>query len=242
MPQIACPHCGTTLEAPEDVIGREVVCGRCRKSFVAAVSQPDEPAAAGEFGEPIGPQPSTPEPADVQAAPAAEPAEPAEPDKPAEPARPAGPPIGQPGLGAPTAGPKPPPPNRPAPFGAIGQGPAPVRRPGPPPLSMPGAAPLPPSPPTVPMPANRTSGYAVASLVLGIASIVTCFCYGVPSLICGILALVFNNSAQRDIAAGRVSPGSAGMATAGRICGLIGLVLSVGFWLVVIVGIGVSGF
>jgi ABC-type arginine/histidine transport system permease subunit len=73
----------------------------------------------------------------------------------------------------------------------------------------------------------------VASLVLGIASIVICWCYVVPPLICAILALVFHSSAMRDIHAGAANPDSAGMARAGRICGIIGLVVTVGLWVVI---------
>ena len=72
-----------------------------------------------------------------------------------------------------------------------------------------------------------TSGYAVASLVLGIASLVLCMFYGLPALICGPLALVFSNMAGKDIRAGRVNPSSAGLAKAGKICGLIGLFLGI---------------
>ena len=58
------------------------------------------------------------------------------------------------------------------------------------------------------------NGYAVASLVLGILSIVTC-CLG---LILGILAVVFANKA--------IKLGYKGsLANAGRICGIIGLVI-----------------
>lgn len=82
---------------------------------------------------------------------------------------------------------------------------------------------------------QKTSGFAVASLVLGICSVILCWCYGVPSLICGILALVFHSNAMRDIHTGSVSPNSLGMASAGRTTGLIGLVLSVGLWVIVLV-------
>jgi len=71
------------------------------------------------------------------------------------------------------------------------------------------------------------SGKAVASLVLGIVSIPLCVCLGVPSLICGALALYFAKVARDDIAAGMFSEQSRGMATAGMICGLIGLGLSI---------------
>lgn len=50
---------------------------------------------------------------------------------------------------------------------------------------------------------------------------------GVPSLICGPLALVFSSKAAKDIRAGTVNPSSAGMAKAGKICGLIGLLLGI---------------
>jgi len=79
-----------------------------------------------------------------------------------------------------------------------------------------------------------TSGYSVASLVLGIASIVTCMFYGLTSLICGPLALVFSSLAAKDIKAGTVNPSSAGMAKAGKICGLIGLFLGIGIWITIL--------
>ncbi len=88
-----------------------------------------------------------------------------------------------------------------------------------------------------------TSGYAVASLVLGIASLVTCFCYALPPLICGPLALVFSNIAMRDIRAGSANPSSLGLAKAGKICGLIGLLLAIGAWILgVVIGIAMATF
>ena len=80
----------------------------------------------------------------------------------------------------------------------------------------------------------KSSGYAVASLVLGIASMPTCFCLGLPAIVCGILAIVFHKNAMRDIEAGVVSASSAGMAKAGRICGMIGIFLGIGYWVVYI--------
>jgi len=83
----------------------------------------------------------------------------------------------------------------------------------------------------IPLP---TSGYAVASLVLGIASLALCLFYGLPSLVCGPLALVFSNMAGKDIRAGKVNPSSAGLAKAGKICGLIGLLLGIFFILTMV--------
>jgi hypothetical protein len=61
-------------------------------------------------------------------------------------------------------------------------------------------------------------------MVLGILSLVMCFAYGLPGLICGIIALVLAGKAQRQINDGLA--GGEGMAKAGRICGIIGVILS----------------
>jgi len=79
-----------------------------------------------------------------------------------------------------------------------------------------------------------TPGSAIASMVLGIASLVTCFFYGVPGLVCGILAVIFAGKADRMIRTGAFSNQSRGMITAGRVCGWIGIALSSVFTLVLI--------
>jgi len=81
---------------------------------------------------------------------------------------------------------------------------------------------------------QRTSGLAIASMVLGIVSIPICAFYGLPSLVCGILAVVFANRAEAQILAQQASPSSLGMIKAGRICGWVGIALSVVFWLVIV--------
>ena len=48
------------------------------------------------------------------------------------------------------------------------------------------------NPNPVPQPEpGKPSGYSIASMVLGICSIVTCCLYGVPGIICGIIACIF---------------------------------------------------
>lgn len=69
---------------------------------------------------------------------------------------------------------------------------------------------------------------ATAVLVLGIISIIGCFCYGIVGLICGIIALVL---AGKDKAKYNASPelyteGSLKNLNAGRICAIIGTILS----------------
>jgi uncharacterized membrane protein YjgN (DUF898 family) len=85
---------------------------------------------------------------------------------------------------------------------------------------------------------------ATTVLVLGILSIVLCFCYGIIGLILGIIALVL---ASKDKKLYVGSPGEYTEASfknlnAGRICAIIGLILSALYIIYVIVIIGLVGF
>jgi hypothetical protein len=69
---------------------------------------------------------------------------------------------------------------------------------------------------------------ATAVLVLGIVSIALCWCYGIVGIISGIIALVL---AKKDTALYNASPdfytqGSYNNLKAGKICAIIGLILS----------------
>lgn len=70
-----------------------------------------------------------------------------------------------------------------------------------------------------------TSGAAVSSLVLGILAIISCTFYGVPGLIFGPLAMYFASRAKKQVLAGRASPSSLGLAGAGKVLGIIGIVI-----------------
>ena len=85
-----------------------------------------------------------------------------------------------------------------------------------------------------------TSGKAIAAMVLGICSIPGCMLYGIPAIVCGILAIVFYKQAKRRIAAGEFSPGSMSMAKAGLICGIVGLALGTAYIVTVVVVIIVA--
>ena len=80
---------------------------------------------------------------------------------------------------------------------------------------------------TLPYPpqVQRTSGQAVAALVLGIASIALCTCYGIPAIICGIVGIIFSRHAVRAVAKGQAGGSSLGMAKAGKICSIAGIAL-----------------
>jgi hypothetical protein len=77
---------------------------------------------------------------------------------------------------------------------------------------------------------------STAVLVLGILSIVLCFCYGFIGMILGIIALIL---ASKGNALYTANPNAYSVASfnnlkAGKICGIIGLVLS-SLYLIVIV-------
>jgi hypothetical protein len=76
--------------------------------------------------------------------------------------------------------------------------------------------------------------------VLGIASIVLCWCYGIISIIFGIIGLILG---AKSITLFRESLGvythvSYGNAVAGKICSIIGLILGILFlaWIIIFVG------
>lgn len=69
---------------------------------------------------------------------------------------------------------------------------------------------------------------ATAILVLGIISIVGSFCYIIPGLVCAIISLVLASAAKRTYfaAPGRYTQASYKNMSAGKICAIIGLCLS----------------
>ncbi len=78
-------------------------------------------------------------------------------------------------------------------------------------------------------PTLPTSGKAVASMVLGICSIAMCMFYGLPALICGPLAIAFSIMAKKQVERGEAGGASTGLATAGMVCGIVGLLLALLF-------------
>jgi predicted RNA-binding Zn-ribbon protein involved in translation (DUF1610 family) len=74
--------------------------------------------------------------------------------------------------------------------------------------------------------ATQSSGRAITSMVLGIISIVTCFAYGLIGMPCAVLAIIFAKKARLAVQAGTAPATSLGMATAGRVCGWVGVGLN----------------
>lgn len=77
-------------------------------------------------------------------------------------------------------------------------------------------------------PMQRTLPNSVGILVLGICSIVFCWCYGIIGLICGIIALVLATKAKRLYTENptEFTESSYKNMNAGRICAIIGMILS----------------
>ena len=82
-----------------------------------------------------------------------------------------------------------------------------------------------------PVQPQQQASNAVAALVLGILSIVFC-----P--LCGPVAWVLGRNAEREVDASRQRLGGRGLATAGKILGIIGTVFVVG--LIVLLGLAIA--
>jgi hypothetical protein len=78
---------------------------------------------------------------------------------------------------------------------------------------------------------TKNSGMAIASLVLGILGLVCCGC-GVFS----IAALVLGHLGKKEIAESNGTKTGAGLAQAGFILGIVGVVLGVLYWILTAVG------
>jgi hypothetical protein len=89
---------------------------------------------------------------------------------------------------------------------------------------------------------------STAVLVLGIISIVSCWCWGFPGLICGIIALVLSSRSEKLY---KDSPylyrtGSVSNLKAGKICAIIGVCLSgilvLSVFVKLVIGVAFLGF
>lgn len=92
----------------------------------------------------------------------------------------------------------------------------------PPPAAPPAAPPMPGQPA---MPIGRSNGMAVASLVLGILTLVLFFTIWLPFVL-GALAIVFG---AVGISKANKGAGQKGMAIAGLVCGAVGIVMAILF-------------
>lgn len=79
-----------------------------------------------------------------------------------------------------------------------------------------------------PMGMQRDLPNATAILVLGIVSIVTCWCYGIIGLGCGIAALIMAGKSLKEYQQNPAgyTTSSYNNTKAGKVCGIIGVILS----------------
>lgn len=84
---------------------------------------------------------------------------------------------------------------------------------------------------TTPFQQQQTLTYSTSVLVLGILSIVTCWCYGIVGIILGVIAIVQAKKATELYNANpaQYSVSSFNNMKAGKVCGIIGLIFSVLF-------------
>ncbi|MFD5425779.1 DUF4190 domain-containing protein [Streptomyces sp. NPDC127084] len=75
--------------------------------------------------------------------------------------------------------------------------------------------------------AQPQNGFGTAAMVLGIIAVCGFFCYGIPSLILGVLALIFGILGRKRYVRGQAT--NKGQALAGIILGSIGIVLGAAF-------------
>jgi hypothetical protein len=85
---------------------------------------------------------------------------------------------------------------------------------------------------------------ATAVLVLGIISIIGCLCYGIVGTVCGIIALVLASKDNRLYLSKpqMFTPSSYNNLKAGKICAIIGTIISALYLVLVIVIIAAIGF
>lgn len=80
-------------------------------------------------------------------------------------------------------------------------------------------------------------------LVLGILSIVFCFCYGLVGIVLGIIAIILGNKANKlyNDNPTMYSESSFKNMKAGKVCGIIGLCLSSLYLIIIIIYVSIVG-
>ena len=84
---------------------------------------------------------------------------------------------------------------------------------------------------------------STAVLVLGIVSIIGCFCYGVIGFICSIISLVLYSKDKKLYVQNpqAYTPGSYSNLNAGRVCAIIGLIISGLYFLIIVACLAIFG-
>jgi len=82
----------------------------------------------------------------------------------------------------------------------------------------------------------------IVGLVIGLLGSFCCAIFGIAGLICGIIAWVMANKDLKEMSAGRMDPSGRGITQAGKICGIISVILTIVMFLISLLFIGLIGF
>ncbi len=81
----------------------------------------------------------------------------------------------------------------------------------------------------------------IVGLVVGLFGSFCCGVFGIAGLICGIIAWVMGNNDLRQMDAGVMDPTGRGLTQAGKICGIISVILSIVLFIISLLFIGFIG-
>ena len=81
----------------------------------------------------------------------------------------------------------------------------------------------------------------IVGLVVGLLGSCCCGIFGIAGCICGIIAWVMANRDLKEMAAGTMDPSGRGMTQAGKICGIISVILAIVVFVISLLFLGFVG-
>jgi hypothetical protein len=81
----------------------------------------------------------------------------------------------------------------------------------------------------------------IVGLVVGLLGSFCCGIFGIAGCVCGIIAWVMANKDLKEMAAGRMDPSGRGLTQAGKICGIISIILAIVVFIISLLFIGFVG-
>ncbi|MHC4259487.1 MAG: CCC motif membrane protein [Planctomycetota bacterium] len=81
----------------------------------------------------------------------------------------------------------------------------------------------------------------IVGLVVGLFGSSCCAIFGIAGCVCGIIAWVMANKDLKEMAAGRMDPTGRGTTQAGKICGIISVVLAIVIFFLTLLFFGFVG-
>lgn len=81
----------------------------------------------------------------------------------------------------------------------------------------------------------------IVGLAVGLFGSFCCCIFGIAGCICGIIAWVMANKDLKEMAAGRMDPAGRGLAQAGKICGIISVILAIVLFFISLLFLGFAG-